>query len=261
MNLVNAIRKTPDTSGIYEYIENVRQNHLDTDNWEISPDVSALDDVPRKFWKWNDPGVVEMSAEEKLVVNTKLMPELAQYAYAIQNSGRFYCYSDNRWITSGDDNYGSNYYQFAESGGTKTDPVIEWEQQGVMVARGETIRKFTINARANSNDVDDFQIQLVARYPKNSDKWRSGLTGDGNMTNEVIADDLFFDPVDTTNWDLPFSGNMNTFHRRTVSVDYQFPTDGWLSLFIKPIGDISSTRYILSTFRYDIIGVSEETQL
>jgi hypothetical protein len=79
------------------------------------------------------------------------------------------------------------------------------------------------------------------------------------MTNELLLDDMFMNPVDTPNWDLPFSGNMKLHHRRTINLDYQMPADGWLSLYIKPKGIIKSTRYIMSTFRYDIIHINEET--
>jgi hypothetical protein len=261
MTNINAIRKTPDVNGIYEYLENVRSSELSTTNWEFDPDVTTLEaaNIPQKHWKFVAPDVVEMSDAEKLAANKSLLPEHAEYMYVQQQSGRFYCYTDNRWISSSDDNYGSNYYQFAESGGKADNPVIEWEHQGVLMDKGETVRRLTFNARSNNNEVTDFNIRVYARFPTNPDKWRTGLSGDANMTNELLLDDMFMNPVDTPNWDLPFTGNMKLHHRRTINLDYQMPADGWLSLYIKPKGIIKSTRYIMSTFRYDIININEET--
>lgn len=261
MPIVNAIRKTPDVNGIYEYIKKVRSNQLSTVDWDFDPDVVALEaaKVPPKHWKFVAPNVVEMSDAEKLAVNNKLLPEHAEYMYVQQMSGRFYCYADNRWISSSDDNYGSNYYQFAESGGKADNPILEWEHQGVIMDKGETVRRLTFNARMNNTEVEDLEIRVYARFPTNPDKWRTGLSGDANMTNELILSDMFMNPVDTPNWDLPFSGKTNTHHRRTINLDYQMPADGWLSLYVKPVGTIKSTRYVMASFRYDIISINEET--
>ena len=263
MALINAIRKTPNIYGIYEYIENVSADSLPIAEWDHDPDLSAVTGIDRKYWKFVAPSVVPMPDSEALAVRLNLVPEYADYMYTVQNSGRFYMYGDERWVTESDDNYGMSYYQFVENGGTGDNPVAEWEHQGTMIEQGERVKRFTMNARVNSNDITDWQIRLIARFPTNPTRWRTGLSGDANMTNVTLLDGLFMNPTDIINWDVPYSGNPNTHHRRTINVDYQFPSDGWLSLYVRPrrAGTQTNTRYLMATYRYDIIAVHAETQL
>lgn len=261
MALVNAIRKTPNIYGVYEYIENVNADDLSSTDWDIDPDLSNVATTDRKYWKFDSPDVVPMTDVESLAVRLAMTPANAEYMTSIHSSGRFYMYTDNRWVTESDDNYGTNYYQFTESGGTGDNPLYEWEHQGTMIEQGERLRRLTVNIRANNNEVTDVQIRLMARYPTNAERWRTGLTGDANMTNDIILDDFFMNPSDIVNWDTAYSGNMNTHHRRTINIDYQFPTDAWLSLYVRPVGTLTATRYLLTTYRYDIIAVNDETQI
>lgn len=261
MALINAIRRVADNNGVYEYIENVNDTDLSATDWAFDPNIDAVFGTDKTYWKFDGTSVVQMTDEEALAVRLNMVPVNAEYMTTTQNAGRFYCYTDNRWVTESDDNYGMNYYQCTESGGTGDNPIPEWEHQGLMMEKGERIKRITINAKTNNNEVTDFQVRLIARYPTNADRWRTGLTGDANMTNDILLDGLFMNPVDVVNWDTAYTGNMNTHHRRTINIDYQIPTDGWLSLYIRPIGTITSTRYLIMTYRYDIIAVNNETSL
>ena len=73
--MANAIKKKADSNGIYQYVEQINVLDYPLTNWIIDPDVSALVDVPRKYWKTISSGiplvfsVVEMTQPEKDAVD------------------------------------------------------------------------------------------------------------------------------------------------------------------------------------------------
>ena len=51
----------------------------------------------------------------------------------ITQFGRFQAYTNNRWVTSADDNYGVNTQTWNEQAGTGADPLVEWEHVGELL--------------------------------------------------------------------------------------------------------------------------------
>ncbi len=49
--------------------ESVNTPEFDNDEWIINPDLSAVIGVPRKYWKLVENEIVEMTAEEKAIVD------------------------------------------------------------------------------------------------------------------------------------------------------------------------------------------------
>lgn len=49
--------------------ESVNTPEFDNDEWIINPDLSAVIGVPRKYWKLVENEIVEMTAEEKEIVD------------------------------------------------------------------------------------------------------------------------------------------------------------------------------------------------
>ena len=70
--MANAIKKTADANGLFQYVESVNTGDYPTADWEINPDVAGVAAVPRNYWKWNGSAVVEMDAGEKAAVDTAL---------------------------------------------------------------------------------------------------------------------------------------------------------------------------------------------
>ena len=65
----NAIRKIASDSGQYDYVTAINPNDYSETDWVIDPDISAVSNVLRIYWKWNGSTVVEMSESEKSVVD------------------------------------------------------------------------------------------------------------------------------------------------------------------------------------------------
>ena len=70
--MANAIKKTADVNGIFQYVESVHTPDYPTADWALDPDVSGLSAVPRNHWKWDGAAVVEMSQAEKDAVDAAL---------------------------------------------------------------------------------------------------------------------------------------------------------------------------------------------
>lgn len=168
----------------------------------------------------------------------------------IHNSGRVYCYTDNRWVTDSDDNYGVNYYQFTESAGTGTNPNVEWEHKGVYLPAGTRISKIDFLGNSNNLEVTDLEISIMFRHPTSSTLWTTGINADSQMVNTEIHRDLFFQAANA----VPFTkSNTRYHHKRTIYLNYTVPNDGFVSIYFKPVGAITATRYYRCAYSYSIV--------
>jgi len=164
-------------------------------------------------------------------------------------SGRFYVYTDYRWVTPFDDNYGHAYYQWAESGGTGANPIIEWEHQGLIIPPGTRVTNFKMFGRATSTQFTDWQIRLYKVVPSTTGRWEGvGVDNDAEIVSTELHNDLFYAPAVGT----AMTGAINDRHMREVDLssntDAEFPDLGELRLYIKPVGTaVTATRYIQST--------------
>lgn len=166
----------------------------------------------------------------------------------IHNSGRVYCYTDNRWVTDSDDNYGVNYYQFAESAGTGVDPIIEWEHKGILLPAGTRLGKMMFVGNSTTLEVTDLEIMVVFRQPDNISRWGSGIDADGEMVNTTIYRNF----LKTPNKSIAFTGNTNDHLKRDLFLDYTLPADGFVSIYFKPVGAITSNRYYRIAYTYEV---------
>lgn len=164
----------------------------------------------------------------------------------IANTGRFYLYTDFRWVTDSDDNYGPGYYQFAESGGTGADPVLEWEWSGFQVPAGRTVKSFCLTARANNTQVTDVEIGLYARRPTDPAARSSGFDADGEMTNDELWRGFWTQTIPN------YSGAINDRHSMIIPLNYTQPEPYELTVAVKPQGALSANRYFLVSYVWEI---------
>ena len=164
-----------------------------------------------------------------------------------QESGRLYCYTDNRWVTSGDEDVGTNYYLWQESGGTGADPIQEWEHQGILVNAGSTYRRFTISLSSNSTQVTDIEILISYRKPNANNTYAGGdVDADAEMENTTIYRDNFYNPSSG----VAYNSSSLTMNRRTIDLDFDMPDDGWVTVYFRPIGSITNTRFVYTTMSH-----------
>ncbi|MEL7428012.1 MAG: hypothetical protein AAFN81_33825 [Bacteroidota bacterium] len=165
-------------------------------------------------------------------------------AYTIQGAARFYCYTNNRWVTDSDDNYGTNYHQANENGGTGATPIVEWEHLGNLISQGRTINRLKIVGHSNNLQITDMEIYIVAKFPDTDARWETGIDNDAEDVTDVLFQGNFKTPTMT--------GNMNDLMKRDIQINYTFPRDGFLSLYVRPVGTLTATRYWRATWVWEI---------
>lgn len=154
--------------------------------------------------------------------------------FQINKSGRMYCYSDARWVTNSDDNYGATYYQWQESGGTGADPIQEVEHKGEFVRAGTIVKEFSMFGRGlDVNTVSDIEVMIT--YTNPNGRWDGiGLDSDGEDSHTTLHRSF---------WLAGGSGNpdwsnvpINDHLRRTFNCgDFVVPADGDLRIYLKPV--------------------------
>ncbi len=167
--------------------------------------------------------------------------------HQIQNSGRMQCYTNNRWITDSDDNYGPSRDVWNENCGAGNNPLIEWEHMGHMLLPGTTIRSFTLAGKSNSNQVDDIEVIGVTRTPNPVTRWQTGMDNDGEDTVTDLFRGLW-----RTDGDFTLTGNTNDFMSQTWSLNNTVNDVSMLSIYMRPIGNITSNRYFRCTYAWGL---------
>ncbi len=155
--------------------------------------------------------------------------------------GRIYCYTDNRWVTGNDDNYGITYHQHNESGGTGASPIVEWEHRGWYMPDNIKIKNIYIFGRVNNVEVTDLELDIYACTPTTAGRWEgAGVDNDGELTNTQLHNDNFFSP---TGGGTAFTGATNDNHVRKITIDHSLTAGSELRIYMKPAGTITATRY------------------
>lgn len=170
----------------------------------------------------------------------------------ITMTGRVYCYADRRWVTDGDDNYGPTYYQWNESGGVGVDPIVEWEHRGHLVPKGTKLHELKIEGRSNNAEVTDLEIMVVVKHPDPISRWETGFDGDGEDAagTFTVMRELFYGP---SGGPAVLTNPSNDRHMRTFDLGgYEVPEDANLSIYFKPVGTLTSTRYYPIGYTYTV---------
>jgi len=187
---------------------------------------------------WKDALSVNSATGE---INMPFTPPRARFI--ISNGYRFYCYTNNRWVTSSDDLYGTSYYQASESGGTGTDPAIKWQQQGLFLAAGTKIHDIHVIGRASSTSLTDLECYGLIQRPNQTSEWGTGVNVNAQInTTDVIRDFWYAPAVGTV-----FAGVTTSLHKRTFSAEHELSADGFFTMFVKPVGTATANRYFYGT--------------
>ena len=154
----------------------------------------------------------------------------------INTSGRLYCYSNERWISS-NPSYGPTYYQWAENAGNAATPIREWEHRGFQLPTGTVVKSIKFEARTNSAEVTGLR---VAAYIKNVD------LQDDALTIDTDAEANYFEVITPTDIITQASSSQFRDMRQgdISGIDITLPQTGELVLYLKPLGNMTSTRFI-----------------
>jgi len=161
------------------------------------------------------------------------IPGAARSTMQLNSSGRVYCYNDARWVTNADDNYGVNYYQWAESGGTGINPIQEWEHKGDYIRQGTALHELSMFGRIlDANTVADMEILVSFTDPNG--RWDGvGLDGDGEDTHITLYRGFWKAGGSGT---PAFTHPVNDNTRQKFSLgNFIAPVDGDLRIYFKPV--------------------------
>jgi len=165
----------------------------------------------------------------------------------IRGSGRVYGYTNNRWVTNSDDNYGPAYYQFNENAGTAVDPIAEWEHMGDMILPGTRIKSLTIAGKTNNTQFADMEVYGLLRKPDPITRWETGMDNDGEDTVTDLCRGLF-----RTSGEYLHTGLSNDFLLQKWNFDVVANDVSMLSIYFKPVGVITATRYMRLTYMWEL---------
>jgi hypothetical protein len=157
-------------------------------------------------------------------------PSGASIANRTEIGGRLYCHADNRWVTYST-SYGTKNENVSADSGTAADPAVAWRHFGALIEKDSRLQLVKSGLRCNSTEVTaaDFRVYFQ------TGPWTTGWSSDGDVTRTLIG------TMDNV--------SIGTgFRRMSIDLgDFIAPEDGFLLLFMRPIGTITATRYIYSS--------------
>jgi len=161
--------------------------------------------------------------------------QLHKHSAFFMEQGRFEAFTDNRWVTWSDINFGPNQADFDLTGGTGAEPNIDWDGQGVLFKAGTTLKSMT--AKCSGNNAQVTGGEFFARV-HDTDFTQPGIDTNGEVGAVTVL------PVTSlTNNPVTNDMKINTFSLG----DYVMNNDGDLHIAWRPIGTITATRFYRCT--------------
>lgn len=164
----------------------------------------------------------------------------------ITGSGRFHCQTNNRWTTESDDLYGSNTNNHNENCGTGTDPNVEWEHLGTLLPSGIFVNNLHFIARSNNTQVTDFEISIIEKKPIDINFYNIGFDADAEVVTSELYRGLWTSAI------IGYAGNSNDMHAAVLNINHLLTDRAQISIYIKPVGNLSATRYIYASWSWEI---------
>ncbi len=154
-------------------------------------------------------------------------PSGARVTNRVDVGGRFYCYTNNRWVTH-QTSYGIQGENSSTNGGSGSDPVVGWEHMGMFLPQGAVLKSLDGFLRASSTEVTGYDVQVHFQ----TGPFDTGWNTDAETVRTSVA-------TQSGNTFLP------GFNRLDLDLGlFEAPEDGFALIFIRPIGTITATRYL-----------------
>lgn len=169
----------------------------------------------------------------------KVMADLNDTSTSIVHiGGRWYMETNNRWISI-NTAYGHHRENHTQNLGTGSEPNVTWAQFGPILSGGDVVKRVRIIARAQNSQVTGMDIRVFHQYGPLSGTWDSN--GETSRTVLVSADNQL---LPSTDWRI---------FEYDVDITIPDTEDGFLIPVIRPVGTLTSRRYIYSTIQTEII--------
>lgn len=157
------------------------------------------------------------------------------------NSGRAYLYTDNRWVSNSNLNQGSNNENFNQSEGTGTLPTKSWNRIGDLIPKGTYLDELTIMGMCNSTEVQGIRLHVVFRYADPVSNYDNGIDNVNETAEQILVNNGNFYP-------FTYTGSVDDIYRSVRSLNYVTPEDGYLMIYYRPSGTLTTTRYFRHSY-------------
>lgn len=163
-------------------------------------------------------------------------PAGAQTGRRVDVGGRFQCETDNRWITFSSI-YGVQSQTHATGAGTDPNPNVNHNHMGAYVPQGTVLGRISGFMRGSNAQVTGCDIQVYVQTGPVGAPW---LT-DGDISRTLVAQ---------------INGvNVQDGYQK-IEIDLGqtvVPEDGFVLIFMRPIGALTSVRYIYAALTLDYL--------
>lgn len=166
-------------------------------------------------------------------------PSGAQTGRRVDVGGRFHCETDNRWITFSNI-YGVQSQTHATGAGTGAIPSVNHNHMGAYVPKGAVLDRISGFMRGSNVQVTGCDLQVYIQTGPVGAPW---LT-DGDITRQLVAQ---INGVDV----------QDGYQKLEIDLGQTVvPEDGFVLIFMRPIGTLTSVRYIYAGLALDYLTVS-----
>lgn len=156
---------------------------------------------------------------------------LARKGY-LDFTGRYYFYTDNRWIGT-NPAYGQATENYNYTHGTAATPNIRWDSLGIgFLPKGTILHGIECIGRVNSTQVEKIEVQLSVQ---GNDFDNGGFNSIANSENQVVLSPTVLESS---------ASNLTYFHRQSIDLgNYVLGKDRIIEFCCRPLGTLTGTRY------------------
>jgi hypothetical protein len=157
-------------------------------------------------------------------------PSGATVSNRVELGGRWYCYTDNRWV-SHNTAFGNQSDNINNNSGTGVDPSVDWTQLGALMPKDATLQNLTAALRRNNSQITGFDLRVYFQ----TGPWSAGWDSDAASTRSLVFSED----------GITLDGGFNRYIAELGG--YTAPEDGFILIFVRPVGTLSATRYLFSS--------------
>lgn len=163
-------------------------------------------------------------------------PSGAQTCQRVDVGGRFLCETDNRWIGFSN-TYGVQSQTHSTSSGTGLNPSVNRTNMGAFVPKGAVLERISGFMRGSNAEVTGCDVQV---------HFQTGPVGAPWLANE----DITRVPVA----EAPGTDVQPGYQKLDIDLGQMMaPEDGFVLMFLRPVGSLSSSRYIYAALALDYL--------
>ncbi len=152
-------------------------------------------------------------------------------------SGRYYCYTDNRWVTF-QNAFGVASENHLTGAGIGAEPSVVTQHIGLAVRGGTVLTGLTGLYRSSVAQITGVDLRICFQYGPLDGSWSGGP----EQRRDVVH----------ARSNLPTGVAWRSFG--ATFAPYTAPQDGHLLVFMRPVGTVAATESIYTSLAIDMVG-------